>query len=70
MRRAIRNEPEAPTAADSADVRETAAGSTGRFRARRRSIVIAVALGALVLGAAYLVSKPGSDKPRCQRSGC
>ena len=36
---------------------------TSWFRARRRSIVIAVALGAFVLGAAYLVSKPGSDKP-------
>src|SRR5215211_2139021 len=69
MRRAIRNEPEGPTAADPADVRETAAGSTGRLRARRRSIVIAVALGALVLGAAYLVSKPGSDKPTANGAG-
>ena len=34
-----------------------------RIRARRRTIVIAVALAALVLGAAYLVSKPGSDRP-------
>jgi CubicO group peptidase (beta-lactamase class C family) len=36
---------------------------TGRIRARRRSIVIALALAAFVLGAAYLVSKPGSGKP-------
>ena len=36
---------------------------TGRIRAQRRSIVIAVALAAFVLGAAYLVSKPGSGSP-------
>jgi CubicO group peptidase (beta-lactamase class C family) len=35
----------------------------GRIRAQRRSIVIAVALAAIVLGAAYLVSKPGSGSP-------
>jgi CubicO group peptidase (beta-lactamase class C family) len=35
----------------------------GRIRARRRSIVIAVALAAFVLGAAYLASKPGSHAP-------
>jgi CubicO group peptidase (beta-lactamase class C family) len=34
-----------------------------RVRARRRSIVIAVALAAFVLGAAYFVSKPGSKTP-------
>ena len=34
--------------------------TTGR---RRRGIVIGVALAAFVLGAAYLVSKPGSDRP-------
>ena len=36
---------------------------TSRFRARRGSIAVAVALAAFVLGAAYLVSKPGSDEP-------
>jgi CubicO group peptidase (beta-lactamase class C family) len=34
-----------------------------RIRPRRRSIVISVGLIAFVLGAAYLVSKPGSDTP-------
>ena len=43
---------------------ETALGRvTGRIRARRRGIVIAVALAAFVLGAAYLASKPGSGRP-------
>ncbi|HTE65792.1 MAG TPA: serine hydrolase domain-containing protein, partial [Candidatus Binatia bacterium] len=37
--------------------------AAGRLRARGRSILIAVALAAFVLGAAYLVSKPGSDTP-------
>jgi CubicO group peptidase (beta-lactamase class C family) len=45
-------------------VDETAVGRTrSRFRARRRTIGIAVALAALVLGGAYLASKPGSDAP-------
>jgi CubicO group peptidase (beta-lactamase class C family) len=57
VRRAIQNEQDMPTTTN-------AVGRTaGRIRARRRAIVIAVALGALVLGAAYLVSKPGSDTP-------
>jgi CubicO group peptidase (beta-lactamase class C family) len=34
-----------------------------RLRARGRSILGAVALAALVLGAAYIVSKPGSETP-------
>ena len=37
--------------------------TTSRLRARRGSIAVAVALAAFVLGAAYLVSKPGSDEP-------
>ena len=42
------------------EVGETAVGrTTGRVRARRRSIVIGVALATFVVGAAYLVSKPG-----------
>ena len=70
MTRAIQNEPDRPTTTDAADVSETAAvRTTGRLRSRRRSIVIAVALGAFVLGAAYLVSKPGSDKPAANGAG-
>ena len=43
---------------------EPAAGSKrDRIRARRRSIVVAAALAVLVLGTAYLVSKPGSTTP-------
>jgi CubicO group peptidase (beta-lactamase class C family) len=64
VRRAIQNEPDGPATTNVPEVGETAAGRrTGRFRARRRSIVIALALAALVVGAAYLVSKPGSDAP-------
>ncbi len=58
------SEPDRTATTNSPEAGEPAAGrTTGRIRARRRSIVIAVALAALVLGAAYLVSKPGSDKP-------
>jgi CubicO group peptidase (beta-lactamase class C family) len=64
MRRAVQNEPDTRTSTNRADLTETAGGRrTGRIRGRRRSIVIAVALAAFVLGAAYLVSKPGSDTP-------
>jgi CubicO group peptidase (beta-lactamase class C family) len=70
MRRAVRNEPSTPTSTDRADVKETVGGRrTGRIRARRRSIIIAVALGAFVLGAAYLVSKPGTDTPAANGPG-
>ena len=69
MRRAIQNEKEGPTT-DAANVRKTAAGNTtGRLRVRRRGIVTALGLGALVLGAAYLVSKPGSDRPAANGDG-
>jgi CubicO group peptidase (beta-lactamase class C family) len=64
VRRATQNEPDRPATTNAAEVGETAVGrTTGSSRTRRRSIVIAVALAALVLGAAYLVSKPGSDTP-------
>ena len=56
-------EPEGQATTNSPEAGEPAGRTTGRIRARRRSIVTAVALAALVLGAAYLVSKPGSDKP-------
>jgi CubicO group peptidase (beta-lactamase class C family) len=70
MRRANLNQAKEPTTPDPADVRETAAGSTtGRIRGRRRSIVIAVVLGVFVLGAAYFVSKPGSDTPAANGAG-
>jgi len=70
MRRAVQNEPKSPTSTDRADAKETAGGRrTGRIRGRRRSIIIAVALGAFVLGAAYLVSKPGSDTPAANGPG-
>ena len=64
MRRAIENEPARPAATNAHGGGETVVGrTTGRIRAGRRSVVIAVALAALVLGAAYLVSKPGSEAP-------
>ncbi|HKN44931.1 MAG TPA: serine hydrolase domain-containing protein, partial [Propionibacteriaceae bacterium] len=70
MRRAIQNESEGPTITDPADVGDTAAGhKTGRIRARRRGIIVAVVLGALVLGGAYLVSRPGSDTPAANGAG-
>ena len=51
-------------------MKETAGGRrTGRIRARSRSIIIAVVLGAFVLGAAYLVSRPGSDTPAANEAG-
>ena len=66
--RAIRNRSERTT--DTTDVDETAGvRTTGRIRARRRSIIIAVALGALVLGAAYVVTKPGSETPAANGAG-
>jgi CubicO group peptidase (beta-lactamase class C family) len=43
---------------------EPAAGRLASgFRARRRSLVVAIALTGFVLGAAYLVSRPGSETP-------
>ena len=64
MTRATESEPDRTATTDPPEAGDAAVGrTTGRLRARRRSIVTAVALAALVLGAAYLVSKPGSDKP-------
>ena len=63
VRRAIQNEADRPATTNAPEAGETVGRTTGRIRARRRSIVIAVALAAFVLGAAYLVSKPGSDAP-------
>jgi CubicO group peptidase (beta-lactamase class C family) len=64
VRRAIQNEQDRPPTTNAPDVGESPVGRTaGRIRMRRRTIVIAIALAALVLGAAYLVSKPGSDTP-------
>jgi CubicO group peptidase (beta-lactamase class C family) len=60
VRPSTSNEPDGTATTDDPEVGETV---TGRIRARRKSIVIAVALAALVLGAAYLVSKPGSETP-------
>ena len=69
MSPAVSNEPDTPTSTDRADVKTAGGRKTGRIRARRRSIIIAVALGAFVLGAAYLVSKPGSDTPAANGAG-
>src|SRR5687767_8897500 len=52
------------------EVAETAGGrTTGRIRARRRGMVIAVVLGTLVVGAAYVVTKPGSERPAANGAG-
>jgi CubicO group peptidase (beta-lactamase class C family) len=64
MRRAIRTEQDGPATTNAPEAGETAAGrTTSWIRARRRSLLVAVVLAAFVLGAAYLVSKPGSDTP-------
>jgi CubicO group peptidase (beta-lactamase class C family) len=64
VRRANQTEPDRPATTNAPEVDETAVGRTrSRIRARRRTIGIAVALAALVLGGAYLASKPGSDAP-------
>jgi CubicO group peptidase (beta-lactamase class C family) len=62
--RAIQNEPERPATTNAPEADGPAVGRRlGRIRAHRRGIVIAIALAVLILGAAYLVSKPGSDAP-------
>lgn len=68
MRRANQTESETPTTTDSTG--DAPGGrTTGRIRTRRRSISIALGLGALVIGAAYFVSKPGSDTPAANGAG-
>ena len=63
MRRTIRDDPDGP-APNAPEPGEAVVGRkiTG-VRAPRRSILVAVGLAVLVLGAAYLVSKPGSTAP-------
>jgi CubicO group peptidase (beta-lactamase class C family) len=63
VRRAIQNEPDGPATTNAPKVGTAVGRTIGRIRARRRSIVIAVALAAFVLGAAYVASKPGSHAP-------
>ena len=68
MSRANQTESETPTTSDSTG--DTAGRRTaGRIRARSRSIFIALGLGAVVIGAAYFVSKPGSDTPAANGAG-
>ena len=68
MKRANQTESETPTSTGSTG--ETAGRrTTGRIRARSRSIFIVLGLGALVIGAAYLVSKPGSDTSAANGAG-
>ena len=57
-----RNDPDGSTPSALKVGRPTVGRKTNQSHARRR-IIVAVALTALVLGAAYLVSKPGSDAP-------
>jgi CubicO group peptidase (beta-lactamase class C family) len=63
VRRTIQSEQDGPATANAPEAGETVGRTTCRIRGRRRSTAIAVALVAFVLGAAYLVSKPGSDTP-------
>jgi CubicO group peptidase (beta-lactamase class C family) len=63
VRRTHQNDPDGPTP-NASELGEPAVGRTiKRARVRRQRILAALALTALVLGAAYVVSKPGSDAP-------
>jgi CubicO group peptidase (beta-lactamase class C family) len=63
VRRTTPNDPDGP-APNAPEPGEAVVGrKISRVRAPRRSILVALGLAALVLGAAYFVSKPGSDRP-------
>jgi CubicO group peptidase (beta-lactamase class C family) len=64
VRRATQNEPDRPVTTNAPGAGETVASrARGGIRTRRRNIVIALTLAALVFGGAYFVSKPGSERP-------
>src|SRR6266498_5597209 len=74
--RVIQNEPEDPRSARSSSAPPEAephsteqAGLMSRWSPRQRRIAIWAALAAVVLGAAYLVSRPGSDAPAANGAG-
>ena len=75
--RVIQNEPEDPRSprSSSAPPEEEEPHSTeqagwiGRWSPRQRRIAIWAALAAVVLGAAYLVTRPGSDTPAANGAG-
>src|SRR5215218_10317168 len=73
--RVIQNEPGDPASprSSSAPPEEPhsteQAGLMGRWSPRQRRIAIWAALAALILGAAYLVSRPGSDAPAANGAG-
>jgi len=74
--RVIQNEPEDPRSPRSSSAPPEAephsteqAGWIGRWSPRQRRIAIWAALAAVVLGAAYLVTRPGSDTPAANGAG-
>jgi CubicO group peptidase (beta-lactamase class C family) len=73
--RVIQNEPDEPTtqqdpvAATEPKRRKHRAGGTGRWSAWPWKLAVWVTLAALVFGAAYLASKPGSDAPAANGAG-
>src|SRR6266508_3162124 len=75
--RAIQNEPEDPRSprSSSAPPEEEEPHSTeqagwiGRWSPRQRRIAIWAALAAVVVGAAYVVTRPGSDTPAANGAG-
>src|SRR5215204_6381464 len=74
--RVIQNEPEDPRSPRSSSAPPEAephsteqAGWIGRWSPRQRTIAIWAALAAVVLGAAYVVTRPGSDTPVATGAG-
>jgi CubicO group peptidase (beta-lactamase class C family) len=73
--RVIQNEPDDPASprSSSAPTEEPhsteQAGQMGRWSPRMRTIAIWAALAAVVLGGAYLVTRPGSDTPAANGAG-